>query len=235
MNGIPSAADFQRYRVTNPDQSEIVRQRLYDWQLYPLAGTAQLTFFSQPPGQGVTTAQGATVGTAKTLWDTNLEIPNTLPSGKSFLVESIEVIFVPGSSATANTFVPRLLGDFNATADDAAVSMSNDSNLFYNSGLLEFNILSKNYLRETPLMAFPPKAAIDGPAAIATNGAATGAISIAALTAHGRAYYVEPMICLQPAVNFEIVLRWPSVVATPSGFNGRVGVILDGYLLRASQ
>ena len=40
---------------------------------------------------------------------------------------------------------------------------------------------------------------------------------------------------LQPAVNFDVTLRWPALVATPSGFNGRVGIILDGYLMRASQ
>jgi hypothetical protein len=40
---------------------------------------------------------------------------------------------------------------------------------------------------------------------------------------------------LQPAVNFEVLIRYPAAVATPSGFNGRIGVILDGYFMRASQ
>ena len=31
------------------------------------------------------------------------------------------------------------------------------------------------------------------------------------------------------------MIRYPAAVATPSGFNARVGVILDGYFMRASQ
>lgn len=235
LERVPTAADFQSRRVTNPDQSEVIRQRFYDWQLYPLAGSAQLSFFSQPIGQGVTTAQGAAVGSGKTQWDTNLELPNTLPSGKAFMVESIEVVFVPGSSAAANTFIPQLIANFDAVAADAAVAYFNDINLFYQSGMLEFNVLSKNYLRETPLICFPPKAFLDGGVAVASNAAATGITSIGAMGARGRPYYVEPTIALQPAVNFEILLRWPGVVATPSTFNARVGVILDGYFMRASQ
>jgi hypothetical protein len=236
MNGqVPNAADFARYRVTNPDQSEVIRQRLYDFQLYPLAGVQQLTFFSQPPGQGITTAAGAVVGSAKNLWDTNLEIPNTLPSGKMFLVESVEVLFYPGSSAAANTFVTALVANFNAVAADAAVASFNDINTVYHSGLLEFNVLSKNYLRETPLIVFPPKTGLDGTAALATNAAATGITSVNGIRNQGRAYYMEPPVVLQPAVNFEIVVRWPAAVPLPSGFNGRIGVALDGYLMRASQ
>ncbi len=54
-------------------------------------------------GQGITSALGGTVGTGKTLWDTNLELPNTLPSGKAFMIESIEVLFFAGSVSTTNT------------------------------------------------------------------------------------------------------------------------------------
>lgn len=78
MERLPTAADFNSRRVTNASQSEIVRQRFYDYQLYATAGVSQLTFFSAPVGQGLTTALGATAGTPKTLWDTNLELPNTL-------------------------------------------------------------------------------------------------------------------------------------------------------------
>lgn len=235
LERVPTAADFQSRRVTNPDQSEIVRQRFYDYQLYPTAGATQFSFFANPAGAGITSAPGAVVGTAKSLWDTNLELSGTLPSGKAFMIESIEVVFFPGSVNTANTFTTRLLGDFNATADDAALSYLNDVQSFYNSGMLELNILSKNYLRETPLMCFPPKAWLDGAAALATNAAATGALSVSAISAKGRPYYIEPTIALQPAVNFEVVIKYPAAIATPSGFNARVGVILDGYFMRASQ
>jgi len=235
MERIPTAADFNSRRVTNPNQSEVVRQRFYDYQLYATAGTTQLTFFSAPVGQGLTTALGGTAGTAKTLWDTNLELPNTLPSGKAFLIETIEVLFFPGSVSTANTYTIASPVLFNATAAAAVASQLADVNSFYQSGMLELNILSKNYLRETPLIAFPPKANFNLDAAIASNSATQAEVGMANMRAAGRPYYLEPTIALQPAVNFEVVLRFPAAVATPSGFNARVGVILDGYFMRASQ
>ena len=235
MQGIPTAQDFESRRVTNPGVSEIVRQRFYDYLLYPTAGQAQLSFFSQPVGQGITTALGAVAGTTKTQWDTNLELPNTLPSGKAFMLESIEVLFLAGSVATANTYTPANLSVFAAVAAAAVAGAANDVNTFYQSGMLELNILSKNYLRETPLICFPPKADIAIDSAIATNSATTAEVALVKAKSQGRAYYIEPEIALQPAVNFEVVLRWPAAVATPSGFNARVGVILDGYFMRASQ
>jgi hypothetical protein len=235
MERMPTAADFNARRVTNPNQSEIVRQRFYDYQLYPTAGVAQLTFFSQPVGQGITTALGAVAGTGKTLWDTNLELPNTLPSGKAFMIESIEVLFFPGSVSTANTYSIVAPNLFNATAANAVLAQLSDVNTIYQAGMLELNILSKNYLRETPMIAFPPKANFQLDAAISSNSATTAEIAAVNMRAAGRPYYIEPTIALQPAVNFEVVIKYPSAVATPSGFNGRIGVILDGYFMRASQ
>lgn len=230
-----SVADFASNRVTNPGQSEIIRQRLYDYQLYATAGSTQLAFFQQPIGQGITTAIGAAVGSGKTLWDTNMELGGQLPSGRAYLIESIEVLFVPGTVATANTYTPAGFVAFAAVAALTVANWVNDVNSFYQSGLLELNILSKNYLRETPLLAFPPKAHFDLSAALASNSATTAQVAQTFAKASGRPYYIEPRVTLQPAVNFDVTLRWPALVATPSGFNARVGVILDGYQMRASQ
>ena len=233
MDFVPSAQDFNSRRVTNPSQSEIIRQRFYDYQLYATAGVSQLTFFSSPVGQGITTAVGATATTSKTLWDTNLELPNTLPSGQAFMIESIEVLFMPGSVSTTSTYTLASPVIFNATPAAAVAAQLADVNSFYQSGMLELNVLSKNYLRETPLIAFPPKANFTYSNSFAGSGTAeTGAVNG---RAEGRPYYISPEIALQPAVNFEVVLKWPAAVATPSGFNARVGVILDGYFMRASQ
>lgn len=233
MDMIPTAADFNARRVTNPSQSEVIRQRFYDYQLYATAGVSQLTFFSSPVGQGITTAVGATATTSKTLWDTNLELPNTLPSGKAFMIESIEVLFFAGSVSTTNTFTLASPVLFNATPAAAVAAQLADVNSFYQSGMLELNILSKNYLRETPLLAFPPKASFNYD--VAFSGSGTAEVGAVNGRAAGRPYYINPEIALQPAVNFEVVCRWPAAVATPSGFNARVGVILDGYFMRASQ
>lgn len=234
-NGIPTAEDFERGRVTNPAQSEVIRQRLYDWNLYPTAGQTQLAFFSQQPGQGVTTALGGVAGTGKTPWDTNIELPNTLPSGKAFMIETIEVHFLPGSVSTANTYTPATIAFFNAVIALTVLASANDVNTVLQSGLLELNILSKNYLRETPLYTFPPKARISNESSIASNSATTAAAGFTVTNAVGRPYYLEPYVTLQAAMNFEVMVRWPAAVATPSGFNGRLGVYLDGFLMRASQ
>ena len=188
---VPGPSDFARYRVTNPDQSEVIRQRLYDYNLYPTAGLTQLNFFSQPIGAGITTALGGVVGTTKTRWDTNMNLANQLPSGAAFKIESIEVLFLPGSASTANTYTPQLLANFDAVAADAAVAAANDVNTFYQSGLLELNILQKTYLTETPLIAFPPKVGFGGSSALTSNAAATGITSVLAVSAQGRPYDLQ--------------------------------------------
>jgi hypothetical protein len=230
---MPTAADFNARRVTNPGQSEIIRQRLYDYQLLPNAGSTQLSFFQQPVGSGLTTALGGTVGAVKTLWDTNMTLGGTLPSGQAFMIESIEVCFFPGSVTTSNTYTPIGMSVFNATAAATVAAAANDVNTFYQSGMLELNILSKNYLRETPLLSFPPKANYNLDAAVASNSATTAEVALLQARAAGRPYYIDPSISLQPAVNFEVVIKWPAAVAL--SFNSRVGVILDGYFMRASQ
>jgi hypothetical protein len=231
----PTAADFDAGRVTNPGQSEVIRQSLYDFQLYPTAGQTQLNFFSQPAGQGLTSAVGATAGAAKSLSDTNLVLPNQLPSGSAFMIESIEVFFYAGSVSTANTYTPANISLFAAVSAAAVAGQLNDVNTVMQSGLLELNILQKNYLRETPLQRFPAKTGIDGNFAIASNSATTAETALANARATGRPYYIDPSVTLQPAVNFEVLLKWPGVVATGSGFNARIGVVLDGYTMRASQ
>ena len=230
---MPTAADFNARRVTNPGQSEIIRQRLYDYQLLGNSGSTQLSFFQQPVGSGLTTALGGTVGAVKTLWDTNMTLGGTLPSGQAFMIESIEVCFFPGSVTTSNTYTPIGMSVFNATAAASVAAAANDVNTFYQSGMLELNILSKNYLRETPLLSFPPKANYNLDAAVASNSATTAEVALLQARAAGRPYYIDPSISLQPAVNFEVVIKWPAAVAL--SFNSRVGVILDGYFMRASQ
>jgi hypothetical protein len=230
-----STTHFAAGRVTNPGQSEVIRQRLYDYQLYPTAGGAQFTFFALPIGQGVTSAQGAVAGSAKTWHDTNMTQGGTLPSGLQFLIETIEIEFFPGSVSTANTYTPAQMSQFAAVAAAALLLQVNDVNTFYQSGLVELNVLQKNYLRETPCKAFPPKTFFRVDGAVGTNSATTAEAALVAAHVEGRPYILDPVVTLQPAVNFNVTITYPAAVATPSGFNGRVGVILDGYMQRASQ
>jgi hypothetical protein len=232
---VPSSSEINSFRVTNPGQSEVIRQRLYDYNLYPTAGAQQINFFSQPIGQGLTSAVGAVAGQPKTKLDTNIVLANTLPSGQQYLIESIEVLFMPGSVATANTYTPAALASFLAATAATVAGPVNDVNTVYQSGVLELNILSKTYLQETPLLAFPPKAHFELDAASSSTSATMGVLVHQLAKAAGRPYFLEPPISLQPATNFGVSVTWPAAVATGSGFNGRIGVILDGYFERASQ
>jgi len=234
MAGIPSLNQLRNFAV-NRAGAEGIRQTLFDHLLYPAAGTAQLLFFSQPKGQGVTTAQGAAVGGVKSIADTNMELSGQLAAGKAFCATSIEAVFYAGSSAAANTFALANPAQFNAVAAAAVAAQVADVNAFYQSGSLRFFIGSKAYLEEAPLMRFPPKVAFQMDAALSTNSATVGEIAAINAKAVGRPYMLEPQILLENGQNFAIELNYPGAVAMPSGFNARVGIILDGYLYRNSQ
>jgi hypothetical protein len=238
LHALPTKASMMNYAVTDANQSEVIRQRLYDFQLYAAAGKQQFTFFANPVGQGVTSTPGAVVGSQKQYSDTNMEAANTLPSGKMFQVETIEVVFLPGSVSTADTFTPgSIMGALGAIAA-AQVGAVNDTALVYNTGLLSLKILDKNYLREPLLKSFPPKTHLELDTSIAgidSDLAVTTTFGAQNIYAAGRPYYMDPPITLQPTVNFSISIDYPAAQALPSGFNGRIGVILDGFMLRASQ
>lgn len=234
-NGIPTPADFQSRRVTQTENAEVIRQSLYDFSLYPTAGAAAIAFFQSPIGQGFTSSVGAAAGSPKSINDTNMVLGGQLASGVAAMIESIEVCVYPGSVATANTYTLAALGLFAAAAAVTVMHPANDVNIILQSGVLRLQILQKDYLVETPLHRFPPKTYISPEGAIASNSATQSEVGFVATRAVGRPYYLEPEISIQSAVNFGVRLEWPGAVATPSGFNARVGVILDGYIWRAAQ
>jgi hypothetical protein len=235
MPQAPTPEYFDAGRVTNPDQSEIIRQRLYDYLLYPAAGQAQLQFFNFAIGQGVTTALGAVVGSTKTQWDTNMTLAGQLPSGKQYLVQGIEVYFFPGSSAAANTYIPAPPNLFAVAAAASVAAAAADVNTFYQSGRLQFQILDKFVMDETPLITFPVQTAIGADVSLASNSATVGEMGVLLARCIGRPYVMNIPVTIQPAMNFSLNMIWPAAVAMPSTFNGRVGVVLDGYFERASQ
>jgi len=233
--GVPGIDDFDRGRVTNPDQSEIQRQGLFDSLLYPAAGQALLSFFSFPIGQGVTTTIGAVVGTTKSGWDTNLQLPNQLPSGKAFQIQSLEMAFEPGLSAAANTFTLAVPSVFAAAAAASVLAALNDVYTFYMTGRLQLQVLDKFYIDESPLVQFPPLTGVTLDSAIASNSATVGETAAWAGRGAGRPYVINIPMTLQPAMNFAINVIYPAAVALPSGFNGRARCRLDGYFLRSTQ
>ena len=216
-NNIPSYNDLSQFNV-NRDGWEGIRQSLYDYQAYAAAGHTQLTFFAVPTGQG-----------GKTLSDTNMNLAGQLPANQEFLVQSIEVHFLPT--------VPAVAADNPAAQGVKAVAnIVNDVYRFHRTGNLKFEIGSKPYLQEAPLGRFPAKTYFEINAATALAGEVADAQArIAYAHSAGRPYLLAPAnLRLVSTQNFQITLNWPEGVQDITN-PARVGVILDGILYRRSQ
>lgn len=238
QQSFPNVGQFRDYMANQLGAVEVIKQSLYDTVLYPTAGAAQMLFFQNPIGQGLSASPG-NANNPKALSDTNMDLAGQLPAPQGFWVQSIEVDFQPGSVNTANTFTLQTAAS-SAAAPAAAtgvvqIGAINDVNSIYSTGALVFTIGQKPYLREGALMRFAPKCRFELDASLGGNSATTANFGAAKLKAGGRPYILEPGIALMTSQNFSISLNWPVVVATPSGFNGAVRVILDGWLFRAVQ
>jgi len=211
----PKISESRQFDVNRKGQVEAIWQPLYDFQTYAFAGTTSTyTFFAVPNGQS-----------SKTFADTNMEMAAALPAPKSMLVTGIEVVFLPPDN-------PQLNGT--QTALEAA-SQWNDAYVMFKNGYLDFFIGSKSYLIDAPIGKFSNSFRLGGAAAIAAAGEAvdnTSQIGYAAFV--GPLYEITP-IKLVSNQNFNVTLNFPTTTALPGGADGRIGVILNGFLYRLSQ
>lgn len=234
----PNLETFKQMLVARVGEVEVIRQSLYDTLVYPTAGVVALPFFQTPVGQGLSASPG-NAGAAKARSDTNLQLGGQLPAPQAFLVQSIEVDFQPGSSAAANTFALRTPGNLVATDVATAQAGAHDVNAFYSTGSLALTIGTKPYLNEAAMLRFPPKARFEYDVALAGGAGAAATLERIhineKLRAGGRPYNLDPYLGIMTSMNFNVTLEWPVIVPTPSGFNGAVRVILDGWLFRAVQ
>lgn len=213
QNPIKNLADFRKFAVNRQDQMEVVRQTLYDFQTYPMAGSTQLTFFALPIGQS-----------SKTKADTNMTIAGSLPAPLRFAIQAVEIYFFPG-------VLPSAAG--------GAAGIDNHVNdvweVYTATAWLELQIGSKPYLIEAPLLRFPPFAHLGGFAGM--SDASTAGANLFARTstmyAAGRAYIVDPPLLLEPNQNFTVQLNFPTAVGISAA--GRIGVVLNGVTARNSQ
>lgn len=226
MQNFPDLRAFRdAMAAKNPGvEWEVIKQSLYDFQLYPTAGAVAFNFFNTPIGQGLSASPGNANNT-KALSDTNMTQAGVLPNPVMFYCQSIEVDFQPGSVNTANTFTPQTAGS-SAAAPAAGtgvvqIGAVNDVAAVYKAGALRFNIGQKSYLEEAPLLRFPPKCRLETDCAMGGNSATTANFAIAVPRSGGRPYQLDPGIGIFSMQNFAVQLQFPVVVATPSGFNGR--------------
>lgn len=151
----------------------------------------------------------------KTLSDTNMDLSGQIPKGQNFLITGIQVELYPG--------VP--------IADAAApTKFADDIFDFYKTGALVLRIGSKEYVRQGNLLKFAPVNRLDVNAALATGNAVDAQSQYA--SACGREYTVVDLL-LTSNQNFSVELR--DLPALPSGADARVGVTLNGYLMRNAQ
>ena len=210
----PDMLNPQAYGVNVPNVMEAITYPLYSYQSYPAAGTVQpLQFFQAAPGGTVT------------LEDTNMQLPGQLPAPQSFLLQAIGIDYLPGTAASR----------FGA---QSANGQLNDFYAIMRRGYLELEIGSKIYLRFGSLMQMPPRAHINGVAAISdqTTPAAAMQSMVQVGYSDGPVFSPRPLL-IPPSQNFNVRLSWPAgAVAIPSAdAAARIGVQLLGTLYRPAQ
>ena len=203
---------WEKYAVNRRGQYEVLKQPLYDYQTYALAGATSFTFFTIPNGQS-----------GKTLADTNMESAGQLPNPKRFLIRGIEIQLFPGvfpslapMGAAVDNFVNDVWEIFRATA------------------YLELFIGSKAYV-QAPLNMFPPVNRLEGFTGMsdATTAAAALFSRTTYASAGGTPFGMDPPLILEPTQNFRVTLNFPTAVGISA--DARIGVHLKGLLYRQSQ
>lgn len=205
------------FSPVRPGEWEAVNEPLYDYQTYALAGTTQAyRFFATPVGQS-----------SKTYGDTNMELSGQLSAGVAFEVRAIEIAVLPTINPSVAATVPT-------TTAGAAAFVNDVYTLFKADAWLQFNILSKPYLRLGCLGNFPFTKRLDGFAAYSdtTTAGATQMNKVAYAAFGGQQFQVTP-VKLFPNMNFDVTLNFPSTTAVSA--NVRLGVILRGIKTRLSQ
>lgn len=234
-NTYPSLEQFISNMVAAKGKVEIIQQPLYDYLLYPTAGSnAPMSFFTVPIGQGLSSSAG-NAANPKGLSDTNMQIAGSLPSPQAFWVEGIEVDLQPGSVATANTYTPQVPSAFAVAAAATVQAGENDVSNVLSGGVLSLNISNKAYYQEGPLLRFPPQKGFVLDAAVASNSATVGETVKAKIRSAGELCTINPGLAIVANQAFNVTIQFPAAIATPSGFNGRIGVILRGWSIRPVQ
>lgn len=205
-------SDLARYNVNRLGDVEGVWNPLYDYQTYPTAGAAQLTYFQAPLG-------GAT---GRTYEDTNIDLGGQLSTPTEFLITSIGVNF---------------LSNFPTDLLSGAINSSEPLDTFtvLKRGFMRVTIGSKDYIKYTNLMEFPAAGRMNG------FGAASNRSVLAAgqRTAVGIAQSTGPQFAMTPirlpsGQAFRATIEYPNgAVAATAG--GRLGIILYGFMYRLSQ
>jgi len=234
MQSYPTLGEMASNLAVDLGSIEVVKWEIYDYLLYPTAGQIALSFFLNGLGAGLSSSPGnANLG--KAITDTNLTGAGVLPSPQAFWVEDIEVMVDPGSVSTANTFTPQIPAAFAAAAATTVQAGSHDVNAILTTGSIQFSAGQKPYYQAAPLHRAPPKRRIQLDTGLASSSATAGETVKEKTYATGDTLLLDPGVGIMTAMNFNVSMQWPVAIATPSGFNARIGVVLSGWLFRGVQ
>lgn len=207
------SAEMQKFLTPRPNE-EAVDQPLYHLQAYGTGGSTSFTFFN-------TSAGGLTV--------TNMDAAQVLSKGKRFAVFSLGVAYIPGQSPVQSgmsTTVDSALKDAKAVLEGAAY--------------LQFSVLDKTYLNETPLTRVPAGVGLMASAGgiQATQAAAADGLRQISYATNGLPVFgcnrrLRVPIPIPEQVRFSVTITFPAAVPVQTA--GQLGVWLDGMLLRAIQ
>lgn len=214
-----------------------LRWQWYAWITYPLAGASELNFFGNAVGQGATT-----------LADTNL--PKAGSFGQThFLVKTI---------STGIRLGQQDLSSFNrtniATADQRTLASDIIAG-FTQAGVLSFNIGARPFATIVKPFMYAPQTGNEpdfsgssvSNASAAPLGDVVAQVPYATQTrSRANVYRVDPNLLIEAEQQFDIKIAFPSgavpIIATglTPAINEttnalKVGVILDGVLLRPMQ
>lgn len=207
-------ADPSTYAVNVANVMESISQPLYSYQAYPAAGAANPLQFFQTQAIGAITAE-----------DTNMQLAGQLPAPQKFLIQGIGVDFISGNAVSK----------FGA---ETANGNLNDYYAVMKRGLLTLKIGSKEYFGMTSMLQLPPRAHINGGAAVAdstTAGAALQTMIQFGFT-DGDVFRPRPLL-IEASQNFGVTISYPGgAQAIPSAdAAARMGVLLYGTLYRPAQ
>jgi hypothetical protein len=223
---------IQSHTVGVPGTQDVIWGPLYDALAYPSAGQQQLSFFTQPQGQGTSSAPGAGA-VVKTVFDTNMITNNQLSLGNEFYAIGSETLFFPGVNNSTNTTSAFALEPGGSAATEAATGeFWNDVYNVGNGGIKVLTVgTDRKYIQDGPLNLFPPATRLAGVAAVASGDTATTVAQISYAVWSGEPYTLVP-IYIQSTQQFTLQVTFAALIPTPSGTIARLIERLRGYLIR---
>lgn len=227
---------IQSHTVGVAGTQDVIWGPLYDSLAYPSAGQQQLSFFTQPQGQGTSSAPGAGA-VVKTVFDTNMITNNQLSLGNEFYAIGSETLFFPGVNNNTSTTAAFALepGGSPQAVSGANLGPGLFWNDVYNVGNGGIKVLTvgtdRKYIQDGPLNMFPPATRLAGVAALATGDTATTVAQISYAVWSGEPYTLVP-IYIQSTQQFTLQVTFAALIPTPSGTIGRLQERLRGYLIR---